>query len=199
MRANLVSALIQAITAFGVNLTETDDSPEILDSTSSLQQITYRDFHIIVHDGQYTRNALIFKKPPSGQLGKRLEEFTIHLEQQYQDVFENWAGRLNIFSEAIDLVDEYFFISLRVPNILQSDLAKTLSLTPSERRLYKLAKTLANDKGYFFIKTLVDKYLEEKGIQHLEVFKALFSLREKGVIVPFQTGIPFELNNTASS
>lgn len=199
MKANLVSALIQAITAFGVNLTETDESPEPLDDTSSLQQITYRDFHIIVHDGQYTRNALIFKQPPSGQLGKRLEEFTEQFEQQYQDVFENWAGRLNIFSEGIDLVDEYFFISLRVPNMLQADLAQTLSLSSSERRLYALAKTLTDKKSCFFIKALVDQYLAKKGVESLEVFDVLFSLRNKGVIIPCQTEIPFELNNAPSS
>jgi len=199
MKANLVSALIQAITAFGLNLTETDESSELLDDTSSLQQITYRDFHIIVHDGQYMRNALIFKQPPSGQLGQRLEEFTVHFEEQYRDTLENWVGRLNIFGEAIALVDEYLFISLRLPHTLQTDLIKSISMSPSERTVCALANTMATDEGTFFILDLVDKYLEEKGVQRIEVFETLFKLRQKGIIVPLHTDIPYEFGNNASS
>lgn len=199
MKANLVSALIQAITAFGLNLTESEASSDTFDTTSSLQQINYRDFHIIVHDGQYMRNALIFSQPPSSQLDKRLEEFTTRFEEQYQDILENWAGRLNIFGEAIDLVDEYLFISLRLPHTLQADQVSRLLLSQSERALYALAKTLTTDDSSFYIRDLVDKYQREKGMQRIEVFEALFNLREKGVIVPVQTGIPYSFSNNLSS
>ncbi len=198
MKANLVSALIQAITAFGLNLTETEDSSDTLDVTSSLQQITYRDFHIIVHDGQYMRNALIFKQPPSSQLGKRLEEFTERFEDQYQDTLENWVGRLNLFDDAIDLVDEYLFISLRLPHIVQSEPGSHLSLSATERALCALAKTLRREDGTFTIYTLVEKYLQERGVQRIEVFEALFTLREKGILVPMQTEFPYEFGNNAS-
>ncbi|MFX1565834.1 MAG: hypothetical protein ACFFCH_07585 [Promethearchaeota archaeon] len=196
MRANLVSALIQAITAFGLNLTETEESPDIHHDSSSLQQITYRDFHIIVHDGQYMRNALIFKQPPSSQIGTRLEEFTKRFEGQYQDTLENWVGRLNIFGEAIDLVDEYLFISLRLPHTVH---AAHISLSATERDLYGLAKTLTREDGSFTIYALVEKYLQEKGVQRIEVFEALFKLRENGVFVPIQTEIPYEFSNSNSS
>ena len=38
-----------------------------------------------------------------------------------------------------------------------------------------------------------------EGVQRIEVFDALFSLREKGVIVPVQTNIPYEFGNNTSS
>ena len=198
MRANLVSALIQAITAFGANLTETEETPDLIDDTASLQQITYRDFHIIVHDGQYTRNALIFKQPPSSQLDKRLEEFTLRFEERYQDVLENWVGRLNIFGDAIDLVDEYLFISLRLPHTLHAD-QDTSSLSQVERVLYGQAKNLNAESSKFFICDLVEKYLREKGVDRIEVFEALFKLRQKGVIVPIRTEIPYEFSSNAVS
>ncbi|MFX1319070.1 MAG: hypothetical protein ACFE9D_02060 [Promethearchaeota archaeon] len=197
MRANLVSALIQAITAFGVNLTETEETADLIDDTASLQQITYRDFHIIVHDGQYTRNALIFKQPPSSLIDKRLAEFTLRFEERYQDVLENWVGRLNIFGDAIDLVDEYLFISLRLPHTLYSDQVTISSLSQSERVLYEQAKNLNADGSNFFISELVDHYLREKGVDRIEVFDALFKLREKGIIVPIHTEIPYEFSSNA--
>ncbi len=199
MKANLVSALIQAITTFGVSLTESEGSSEPLDDTSSLRQITYHDFHIIVHDGQYTRNALIFRQPPNSELDKRLEEFTKRFEEQYQDVLENWAGRLNIFNEAVPLVDEYLFISLRLPHTLHTGQVSRFLLSQPERTLYALAKTLTLSNGSFFIRELVDKYLQDKGVQRIEVFEALFNLREKGLIVPIQTDFPYEFTNNATA
>ena len=141
------------------------------------------------------RNALIFKQPPSSQLGKRLEGLTLRFEEKYQEVLENWAGRLNIFGDAIDLVDEYLFISLRLPHTLRLDQVKSSFLSSTERALLGLAKTLTDDHSPFFIHDLVDKYLREKGVQRIEVFEALFNLREKAIIVPIQTDIPYELRN----
>jgi hypothetical protein len=145
------------------------------------------------------RNALIFKQPPSSQLGKRLEEFTARFEEQYRDILDNWAGRLNLFDDAIGLVEEFFFISLRLPHIIHSDLASHLSLTATERDLFALAKTLKGEDGTFTIFSLVEKYLQEKGVQRIEVFEALFRLREKGILVPMSTAFPYEFSNNAST
>ncbi len=200
MKANLVGALIQAITTFGLSLTESESSSYVpLDTTTSLQEITYRDFHIVVHDGKYTRNAIIFSQPPSGQLNKRLEQFTTRLEAEYADVLENWAGRLNVFGDAIGLIDEYFFITLRLPHIIQDSKRTGLSLSQAERVLFTIAKKFAATTGSFLVRDLLDKYQSEKGILPVEVFEAIFTLREKELIVPLHTDFLYYFtNNTAA-
>ncbi len=199
MRANLVTGLIQAIATFGFSLTESEQSPTDQDDTSTLHQITYRDFHIMVHDGKFMRNAIIFSQPPSGQLHTRLEQLTSHFEEQYADVLENWAGRLNIFNEAIDLVNEYLFITIRLPHIIQDGRTKQVSLSTSERALYNQAKTLSVNKSSFLIRDLLDKCQGDRKDQSIEIFEAIFNLRQKGIIVPMQIDFPYSFSNNTTS
>ncbi|MFX0169796.1 MAG: hypothetical protein ACFE89_10625 [Candidatus Hodarchaeota archaeon] len=196
MNANLVTALIQAITTFGISLTETENEDSyvpIEDHDTPLREIKYRDFHIVVHDGTYMRNAIIFKQPPSDQLHARLEQFTLAFEEEYADVLENWAGRLNIFGEAIDLVDKYFFISFRLPHAVRTEKSDEVSLTSAERRLFSLAKALNAEQDSFLIRDLLDRYTSDSDAESLEVFEAIFSLRQKQLIGPLQTHIPYTL------
>ena len=196
MNANLVTALIQAITTFGISLTEPEDSyGPVDDGDTPLREIKYRDFHIIVHDGKYMRNAIIFKQPPSDQLHERLEQFTTAFEEQYADVLENWAGRLNIFGEAIDLVDQYFFISFRLPYVVQDASREGISLSRLEQHLFESAKALSASQNSFFIRDLVDKYQKESDWPSLDVFEAIFRLKQTQLIVPLQTHIPYTLEN----
>jgi hypothetical protein len=199
MKANLVTALIQAITTFGLTLTESEQSPTGRDEIPSLRQITYHDFHIMVHDGKYMRNAIIFSQPPSGQLHTQLEQLTSRFEEHYADVLENWAGRLNIFGEAIDLVNEYLFITIRLPHIIHDGLIKTVSLSTSERALYNQGKKLSADHGSFLIRDLLNKYQGGRGDKGIEVFEAIFNLRQKGIMVPIQTDFPYSFSNNPAS
>jgi hypothetical protein len=200
MNANLVGALIQAITTFGISLTETEDSYRPLDDHDSpLREIKYRDFHIIVHDGNYMRNAIIFKQPPSEQLHARLEQFTDAFEEQYADVLENWVGRLNIFGEAIDLVDQYFFISFRLPHAIREEKSDEVSLTQIEQRLFDSAKTLTVAQDAFLVRDLLDKYQRESDTPSLDVFEAIWHLKQKKLIVPVQTQIPYTLINNENA
>ena len=199
MKANLVTALIQAITTFGLSLTDSEQSPTGQDDTPSLRQITYRDFHIMVHDGKYMRNAIIFSQPPSGQLHTQLEQLTSRFEAHYADVFENWAGRLNIFHEAIDLVNEYLFITIRLPHIIHDGIIKTVSLSTAERALYNHGKRLSADQGSFLIRDLLNKYQGDRGDKGIEVFEAIFNLRQKGIMVPIQTDFPYSFSNASAS
>ena len=196
MNANLVTALIQAITTFGISLTESEDFyGPVDDSDTPLREIKYRDFHIIVHDGEYMRNAIIFKQPPSDQLHERLEQFTVAFEEQYADVLENWVGRLNIFGEAMDLVDQYFFISFRLPHMVQTEKGDEVSLTRLEQQLFDSAKALSAAQNSFFIRDLLDKYQQESDKPSLDVFEAIFHLKQTRLFVPIQTDIPYTLEN----
>ncbi len=199
MKANLVTALIQAITTFGLSLTDFEQSPTGHDDTPSLRQITYRDFHIMVHDGKYMRNAIIFSQPPKGQLHTQLEQLTARFEEHYAAVLENWAGRLNIFGEAIDLVNEYLFITIRLPHTIHDGIIKTVSLSTAERALYNHGKKLSADQGSFLIRDLLNKYQGGRGDKGIEVFEAIFNLRQKGIIVPIQTDFPYSFPHNPTS
>jgi hypothetical protein len=141
------------------------------------------------------RNAIIFKQPPSDQLHDRLEQFTIAFEEQYADVLENWVGRLNIFGEAIDLVDQYFFISFRLPYVVQAEKEAEVTLTRLEQRLFESAKALSAAQNSFFIRDLLDRYQQESDWPSLDAFEAIFHLKQTQLIVPLQTQIPYTLEN----
>ena len=132
-------------------------------------------------------------------LKKALKQLTSRFEEHYGDVLENWAGRLNIFEEAINLVNEYLFITIRLPHIISDGIIKTVSLSTAERTLYNHGKKLSADQGSFLIRDLLSKYQGGRGDKGIEVFEAIFNLRQKGIMVPIQTDFPYSFSSTSAS
>lgn len=197
--ATLVAGFLQAISTFGHDLV---DSPGLAgkdkEQASTLRELTYEGFRILIHDGQFVRNALVLSGKPSEQLRTRLERFTGEFEKRYRKEFDHWSGRVDQFNSASDLVEEIFLVSLRLPHRVRARKPPRGSLTPLEDDLYKLARELTKDREYLFIGQILSTYLITARRDKLEVLMALYQLRQKGLLMPWQMGDEAGPTETAS-
>lgn len=192
MEANLLGGLIQAVTSFGITFNETTSGEnEEEDITSPLQEITYRNFHITVQDGTFIRIAIICSSSPSNQLTKHLADFTRHFEDQYRRHLDGWKGRMDVFKDAFPLVDDSFKISLRFPHSLEDERVKQYSLSDSEQASYRLTKKILSTQGVIHLRDIVNGSKRENSSELKKAFKAIFGLKEKGILVPIKVKIPY--------
>ncbi|MFX0079400.1 MAG: hypothetical protein ACFE8O_09195 [Candidatus Hermodarchaeota archaeon] len=184
--ATLVAGFLQAISTFGHDLA---DSPGLANGEkeeATLRELTYEGFRILIHDGNFVRNALVLSGQPSDQLRTRLEDFTTAFEKRYHRDFENWAGRVDQFNGASDLVEEIFLISLRHPHSVSKRKPRNVQLTSLESDIYKLSKELTLDREYVFLGQILSTYLTAAKTDKREALMAIYQLRIKGVFVPIQ-------------
>jgi len=185
--ATLVAGFLQAISTFGHDLVE---SPGLAgkdkDQASTLRELTYEGFRILIHDGHFVRNALVLSGKPSDQLRERLERFTGEFEKRYRKDFDHWSGRVDQFNSASDLVEEIFLVSLRLPHRVQTRRPRGVSLSPLEDDLYKLARELTKDREYIFLGQILSTYLITAKHNKLEALMGIYQLRSKGLLLPWQ-------------
>lgn len=195
MDANLLGGLIRAVTTFGISFTENENEDGPHENSSPLQEITYRDFHITVQDGNYIRTAIICSNTPSIQLARHLDKFTSLFETRYQPVLDGWKGRMALFEEGYKLVDEAFQITLRLPHILQEKKTKITAFSDSERTIFNLAMKLLKTQATVNLRELIKCNKSNNKNGQLKLFEAIVDLREKGILAPIPIDIPYIFTN----
>jgi hypothetical protein len=148
--------------------------------------LTYEGFRILIHDGEFVRNALVLTGTPSSQLRERLEKFTAVFEKRFQEDFSHWSGRVDQFNSASDLVEEIFLISLRLPHRVRPRRPRGVQLTGLESDIYKVAKEISKDREYIFLGQILSTYIAAAKRDKLEVLMAIYQLRQKGLLKPWQ-------------
>jgi hypothetical protein len=185
--ATLVAGFLQAISTFGHDL---GDTPGLADGkgddAKALRELTYEGFRILIHDGEFVRNALVLTGTPSSQLRERLEKFTAVFEKRFQEDFSHWSGRVDQFNSASDLVEEIFLISLRLPHRVRPRRPRGVQLTGLESDIYKVAKEISKDREYIFLGQILSTYIAAAKRDKLEVLMAIYQLRQKGLLKPWQ-------------
>ncbi|MFX1563304.1 MAG: hypothetical protein ACFFDP_08345, partial [Promethearchaeota archaeon] len=185
--ATLVAGFLQAISTFGHDLGETPGlADEKAEDATTLRELTYEGFRILIHDGQFVRNALVLTGTPSKQLRQRLEQFTTEFEKRFRKEFDHWSGRVDQFNSASDLVEEIFLISLRLPHRVSPRRPRRVTLTGLESDLYKVAKEITKDREYIFLGQILSTYLAATKRDKLEVLMAIYQLRQKRILKPWQ-------------
>lgn len=186
--ATLVAGFLQAISTFGHDLGDSAGLAEGEKERESLREITYEGYRILIHDGKFVRNALVLGGTPSDQIRGRLEQFTDVFEKRYKKDFENWEGRVDQFNNATDLVEEIFLVSLRLPHTVRERRPRGVTLSSLESDLYILAKELTADREYVFLGQILSTYVAAAKRDKLEVLMAIYQLRMKGILIPWQIG-----------
>ncbi len=185
--ATLVAGFLQAISTFGHDLA---DSPGLANGNkaevTTLRELQYEGFRILIHDGKFVRNALVLSGTPSEQLRERLEAFTQAFERRYKSDFENWEGRVDQFNGASDLVEEVFLISLRHPHRVAARKPRGAHLSSLESDIFKLSKELTKDREYIFLGQILSTYLAAAKTDKLEALMAIYQLRMKKAFIPIQ-------------
>jgi len=183
MDASLFGGFLQALQAFAIDVaTNSDDSA--LPSKARLSEITYEGFRVIIHDGTYSRTALVYRGIPSDTLKDKIQTFSARFEERYAQQLENRGFEPAIFDGANDLLEKIFHVSLLFPHKVIPEVSKDLTLSVLENRLHYVALELAKSSEYVFLGEIMNSYLETVQEEPTELMNAIFELREKNLLSP---------------
>ncbi len=195
MDANLIAGFLQALSSFGSDLAEVPGMEEKELKISSLRELSYEGFNILIQDGELIRSALVLSGASSEQLRSQLAQFTHSFEERFQNKLKKWEGRLHSFDEAGVLMEDYFHISLRLPHRIAPQQQSSFKLSDLEKRVLKIAKEFGKARDYFFLKQILNAYLAASKEDKLDVLMAIYQLHQKEVLVPWDLQTTFSTRN----
>ena len=183
--ATLISGFIQANISFSFQqLTMIDRiNPE-----KKLYELEYKNFIILLSNGNSCRVCLILDKKASNSLRELLSSFTDVFEENYEDKLKQFElkGDLDILKPVRDLISKTFEISMLYPLTLSSlippDAIKNLSLI--QKAIYECAKDMLKEETYFYINPLIDIISKLLGvITKEEILWNIRQLMKENIIV----------------
>lgn len=183
MDASLFGGFLQALQAFAIDVASNSDD-SALPARAQLSEITYEGFRVIIHDGTYTRTALVYRGTPSDTLKEKIKAFAARFEERYSHQLEKRGFEPALFDEANALLEEIFHVSLLFPHRVLAEVSKSLSLSVLENRLHYVALELAKSSEFVFLGEIMNSYLETVQEEPTELMNALFELREKKLLIP---------------
>jgi hypothetical protein len=198
MDANLMAGFLQAISSFGNDLAETPVMEEKELKLSSLRELSYEGFNILVQDGEFVRSALVLSGPSSEDLRNQLAHFTHSFEEHFQDKLKDWEGRLHSFDEAGVLMEDHFHISLRLPHRIAPQQQSSIKLSDLEKRVLKIAKEFSRARDYFFLEQILNAYLAASKEDKLDVLMAIYQLHQKKLLTPWELQTAISTRNATN-
>ena len=175
--ATLISGFFQANIIFSSKeLTMLDK----LKSDKRLYEFEYKNFHVLLYDGNLCRICLILNKKASDNLRELLSDFTDIFEDEYEDELKEVEElvEMSILESAKSFIEKNFEISLNFPLILSSLIQPTKieNLSLVQKAIYECAKDLLKEDDYFFISYLITTTSKLLGVISDE--EILWSIRQ---------------------
>ncbi|MEX2681776.1 MAG: hypothetical protein Q6373_009250 [Candidatus Sigynarchaeota archaeon] len=181
---DLISGFLTAITDFSKEIGPRGG--DALKETDAMY-FDYQNFKILIANGNFCRGAIILDGEPTENLKANLKYFIRTFEQKYN--MENWRGNVAMFSDADELVEAAFEVSL-----LQALVAKKMTRQEAEKSipsglgkaLFQVATSISAEQGYFALSTLAMYAPTSKKISKDQVLAEIYRLKRRGLIVPYR-------------
>jgi hypothetical protein len=170
--SSLISGFLQAVHAFGIELTEAEEH------TRSLK-LDYQNSKVLMSDYKNIRMILIMEKNPSPDFFDSLNALSYDIEEKFGHLLENFDGDITQFIEIRDLLDFHLNTFLIAPLRLSNN---PKSITSEEMGIINQAKKKMKEKNSdnFLIRSLYDKMEEIK----VADAKIIFKLIQKKIFQP---------------
>ncbi|MFX1298554.1 MAG: hypothetical protein ACFFD2_27315 [Promethearchaeota archaeon] len=134
--ATLISGFLNAIRAFGIELTRSNDQSQ----TISLE---YKDSKVLMSEFKNFRIIVIMKERPSEQMINSITDLSYGIENKYSEILENFKGSIVQFAGISDLIEEHLHTSFISPLKLVENIEVKLSI--SERAMINKVKELMKE------------------------------------------------------
>lgn len=99
LSTNLISGFLTAIRDFG---------SEISSQETAITKLAYKDFEIVLEEGEKATSALILKGSPPDNLIKKLKSFISEFEQKYKGELTNWDRQVIFKGKSDELAKKIF-------------------------------------------------------------------------------------------
>ena len=157
--SSLITGFLQAIRAFGIELTEAEDHSQTI-------KLDYKNLKILMSEFKGFRLIFIMRENPSPIFLDTIKSLSYDIDNKYAVLFDNFEGSLNEFEGIKDLVEHYLRITLLSPFKITP---QNIKINTDEKTIVDRASTMmkTNNTDYFFIFNLlsVKKGFQAKSIE----------------------------------
>ena len=175
---DLISGFLTAVQSFGKELK----------SQKNLNEIAYGDKVLLFSDGDYIRVTLVLGKSASPYMKRNLAKFIGKFEAHYQLTLQVWKGKLNIFQDTPDLIDEVLHTSVILPHEISADskLEKNLKRSLSKQVLSIARGLVSEDRKFLFLAQLLADSIEQTKKDSAEIILSINEILENKVLTPIR-------------
>ncbi len=177
----LVSGFLSAISTFGAEI-----GAKMRDKKGEggLEELSYRQFKIILSQGTLVNTALLLLKRPNESLKAKLKLFNTVFEDAFKDVLIDWKGEL-LRENTVDLlIEEIFEADLLYPHHLIENKVNEYIKDLSNRDLNKKIIVLAISEEFesnFYLRDMIN-HLKTTGIEEVKSFESLEKLKKDKIV-----------------
>ncbi len=188
---SLISGFLSAIGSFGqeiggkvTNTTTEGDKTAIAQDKGGLEELSYRQFKIIVVNGIYIRTAILLLKSATPSLKEKVRKFIELFEHNYADQLKQWSGKVPDPDPIIELIEQ----------ALNADLLYTHNIVPDKVSPY-LKSVKKDSTGAMIIRTAESVSFQNTfkvremlnrmaafGVKEVDTFNSVHDLRKQGII-----------------
>ena len=166
--SSLITGFLQAIRAFGIELTDADVHSQTI-------KLDYKNLTILMSEFKGFRLIFVMREKPSPIFLDTIKSLSYDINDKYAVIFDNFEGSLNEFEGMKDLVEQYLRLTLLSPF---RKTPQNIKITTNEKNLLDRASTMmkTNNTDHFF---LFDLLSVEKGFQAKNIEIALKLIKKK--------------------
>jgi len=170
--SSLISGFLQAVRAFGIELTHANIETQSV-------KLEYQNSKILMSDYKDSRIILIMEENPSQDFIDSINALSFDLEEKFGHLFEDFDGDITQFSEIKGLLDLHLHTSLIYPLKV---ITQNKKITSDEQIIINRALKIMKEKNtdHFFVSSLYDKQKEFQ----LNDAEAILNLIEKRIFQP---------------
>jgi hypothetical protein len=175
----LVSGFLSAISSFGMEI-----GSKMQKIDGGLEELSYRQFKIILNEGQYVRVALLLLRRPQESLKEKLRRFNNIFEETYEERLIDFTGEVFDEVQVTRLMELIFEVDLLYPHQLIQNRALNYMNGLSRKDISKKVIVIAQSEEFesaFYLRDMIN-HLKTKGIEEVKSFESLQKLKEDKVV-----------------
>ena len=176
---SLVAGFLSAISTFGEEI-----GAKIQEGEGGLEELSYRQFKIIINEGTYVRVALLLLKRPSDTLKQKLKKFNAFFEEVYEERLKDFTGEVFENVPVTKMIEEVFEADLLYPHqVIEAkvnDYLKTSTPNNIDKKIIVIARGEEFESN-FYLRDLIN-HLKIKGIEEIKSFDSIQKMKENNVV-----------------
>lgn len=182
--ADLISGFLTAISSFGEEIKgKMKDDGRF---EEGLEELSYKQFKIVVNDGEKVRTAVLLLNEASHSLKRKLKEFNLKFEEYFTPELQTWQGEPLRHTPIIELIEYHLEVDLLYKHNLNPS---RLELFKEELRKDSMEIQVLNEAmepkfdESFKIRAMLD-HMSALGEDEVIVFNAIDRMRQARVLYP---------------
>jgi hypothetical protein len=175
----LISGFLSAISSFGQEI-----GSKITEGEGGLEELSYRQFKIILNEGKYTKVALLLLRRPSNSLKEKLKFFNHFFEEVYKEKLIDFSGEVFDDAPVTKMIEDIFEADLLYPHqIVETkvqDYLKSSLPNNVDKKIIVIARS-EDFESNFYLRELIN-HLKTKGIEEIKSFESIQKLKSDKVV-----------------